>query len=78
MAHLVLETDSPYLAPAPFRGKRNETPYLVHIAERIAQLKNIPIEEVAAITTANASQIFNFHISTPKYLISFPKKLSKT
>jgi len=60
LGHLVLETDSPYLAPAPFRGKRNETPYLIHIAERIAQLKNTSIEQVAAITTANATEIFNF------------------
>ena len=60
LGHLVLETDSPYLAPAPFRGKRNETPYLIHIAERIAQLKNTSIEQVAAITTANAAEIFNF------------------
>ena len=58
--HLVLETDSPYLAPAPYRGKRNETPYLIHIAERIAQLKNTSIEKVAAMTTSNAGEIFNF------------------
>jgi TatD DNase family protein len=60
LGHLVLETDSPYLAPAPFRGKRNETPYLIHIAERIAQLQKTSIEQVAAITTANAAEIFNF------------------
>ena len=60
LGHLVLETDSPYLAPAPFRGKRNETPYLIHIAERIAQLKNTSIEQVAAMTTANAAEVFNF------------------
>lgn len=62
LAHLVLETDSPYLSPVPFRGKRNETPYLVHVAERIAQIKNIPADKVAAITTANAAEIFNFTI----------------
>jgi TatD DNase family protein len=56
--NLVLETDAPYLAPAPFRGKRNEPAYLLKIAERVAMLKNISLEEVAAITTANSTGIF--------------------
>ncbi len=55
---IVLETDSPYLAPAPFRGKRNESAYLVLIAQKIAEIKNCPIEEVAAITSNNAQLVF--------------------
>jgi TatD DNase family protein len=55
---LVLETDAPYLAPVPHRGKRNESAYIPLIAEKIAQLKNISVEEVAEITTRNAIEIF--------------------
>ncbi len=58
LEYLVLETDAPYLAPVPFRGKRNESSYLLYIAAKLAELKNIPIEEVAAVTTANAKKIF--------------------
>jgi TatD DNase family protein len=58
MEHLVLETDAPYLTPVPFRGKRNESSYLKYIAARLAEVKHITIEEVAAITTANAKKIF--------------------
>lgn len=50
---LLVETDSPYLAPVPFRGKRNEPSYIIHTARRIADLRSIPLEEVAAATTAN-------------------------
>jgi TatD DNase family protein len=57
--HLVLETDSPYLAPVPFRGKPNESSYLIHIAQRVADIYNLSVEEVAAITTANSIKIFN-------------------
>lgn len=57
--NIVLETDAPYLAPVPHRGKRNESAYLRLIAEKIALVKNIGIEEVAAITTRNAEKIFN-------------------
>ncbi len=49
--HIVLETDSPYLAPVPKRGKRNESAFLPYIAEKIAEIKNISLEEVAEITT---------------------------
>lgn len=59
LKHLVLETDSPYLAPVPFRGKPNESSYLVHIARRVADIYNVPIEEVAEVTTANSVKIFN-------------------
>ncbi len=58
MHHLVLETDSPYLTPVPFRGKRNESSYLKYIIEKLSAVKNISIEEIAAITTANAEKIF--------------------
>jgi len=58
LKHLVLETDAPYLAPVPHRGKRNDPDYLVLIAQRIAEIKNISIEEVAAITTQNSIDVF--------------------
>ena len=58
LQHIVLETDSPYLTPVPFRGKRNESSYLKFVAAMLAQIKNVRVEEVAAITTANAEKIF--------------------
>ena len=57
--HLVLETDSPYLAPVPKRGKRNESAYLPLVAQRIAEIKSLTLEEVAAATTANALRLFS-------------------
>lgn len=59
MEHFVLETDAPYLAPTPFRGKRNESSYLTYVASRLAEIKGIRIEEVAEITTKNARELFN-------------------
>lgn len=56
--HMVLETDAPYLSPVPYRGKRNESRYLVDIAIKLAEVKQIPLAEVAAITTANAQKLF--------------------
>ena len=56
--HMVLETDSPYLSPVPFRGKRNESSYIKYVAEKLAEVKGVPVEEVARITTANAQKIF--------------------
>ena len=56
--HIVLETDSPYLPPVPKRGKRNESAYIKYIAEKIAEIKNISLEEVAKITSRNAKQLF--------------------
>lgn len=56
--YVVLETDAPYLAPAPHRGKRNESAYTILVAEKIAAAKNISLEEVAAVTTANARKLF--------------------
>lgn len=55
---VVLETDAPYLAPVPYRGKRNESSYLKGIAEKIASLKGMPVEKVAEITTQNAKTLF--------------------
>lgn len=57
--HLVLETDSPYLPPVPYRGKRNESSYLLHIAERLAEVYQISLKEVEEITTKNAKEVFN-------------------
>jgi len=56
--HLVIETDAPYLAPTPYRGKRNESSYIPLIGEKIAAIKNCSVEEVAEITTRNAQIIF--------------------
>lgn len=58
LQHIVLETDAPYLAPVPHRGKKNESSYLFHIAQKIADLQNVSLETVAATTTENARQIF--------------------
>ncbi len=60
LKHLVLETDSPYLAPAPYRGKRNESAYIPLIAAKVAEVKKCSLLEVASITTANAKEIFNW------------------
>ncbi|MEO7307955.1 MAG: TatD family hydrolase [Ferruginibacter sp.] len=58
LRYMVLETDSPYLTPVPFRGKRNESSYLKYIIEKLALIKNVSVEEVASVTTANAEKIF--------------------
>jgi len=58
---IVLETDCPYLAPVPHRGKRNEPAYVKLVAQKIAQLKNISVEELARITTQNARQLFGLN-----------------
>lgn len=60
LGKIVLETDAPYLTPVPFRGKRNESSYLKYVAEKIAQLHQVPFETVAAVTTANAAAIFAY------------------
>ncbi len=56
--HLVLETDSPYLAPVPYRGKRNESAYLPIVAQKLADIKEMKIEEVASVTSANTFELF--------------------
>lgn len=58
LEHLVLETDAPYLAPVPFRGKRNEPSYILEVAKKIAELKNVSMAEVSEITTKNSDFIF--------------------
>jgi TatD DNase family protein len=58
LKHLVLETDAPYLAPMPHRGKRNESSYTKLVAEKLAAIKNCSIEEIAEITTQNAKEVF--------------------
>ena len=55
---LLLETDAPWLSPVPFRGKRNESSHLVEIAAKIAQIKEVAIEEVAETTSMNAERMF--------------------
>ncbi len=59
LKNLVLETDAPYLAPVPFRGKTNHPEYLVLIAKKIAEIKNISLEEVVEVTTQNSIDVFN-------------------
>ncbi len=58
LKNIVLETDSPYLAPVPKRGRRNESSYLIFIAQKIAEIYDVPVEKVAEITTANARNLF--------------------
>ncbi len=58
LSHIVLETDAPYLAPVPYRGKRNESSYIPFIAAKIAEIKGIPVGEVATVTTDNAKKVF--------------------
>lgn len=59
LEHLVLETDAPYLAPVPYRGKENESSYLFHVAQKVADLHEISIEKLAEITTNNSIKVFN-------------------
>ncbi len=56
--HIVLETDSPYLAPLPFRGKRNESGYLIHILDKLSEIYGVDTAQVAAVTTANSKEVF--------------------
>jgi TatD DNase family protein len=58
LKHIVLETDSPYLAPIPFRGKRNESSYLVNILDKLAHIYGLPAKEIASMTTENSKVIF--------------------
>jgi TatD DNase family protein len=59
LQNMVLETDSPYLTPVPYRGKPNESSYLTYIAQKVADLKQVSLEEAATITTENSRKIFN-------------------
>jgi TatD DNase family protein len=56
---MLIETDSPYLAPVPYRGKTNEPALVKHVAEEIARLRGITLEEVGAVTSANFFRLFN-------------------
>ena len=58
LKHIVLETDSPYLTPVPYRGKPNESSYLIYVAQKVADLHQTDIETVAAITTENSKKVF--------------------
>lgn len=58
LKHLVLETDSPYLAPVPFRGKRNESSYLVNVVRKLSEIYDVPQEEIAFVTTENSKAVF--------------------
>jgi len=59
LEHIVLETDSPYLAPIPYRGKRNESSYLINIVAKLGQIYRLSANEIAAITTDNSAKIFS-------------------
>lgn len=56
--HLVLETDSPYMTPKPFRGKRNESAYIKYVAKKLAEIYELPLEQIAKITTENSKRVF--------------------
>jgi TatD DNase family protein len=58
MQWLVLETDAPYLSPVPYRGKTNEPSYMIQVAMKLAEIKNLPLHEIGAITTNNAEKLF--------------------
>lgn len=58
LERILLETDSPYLTPVPFRGKRNESSYIPHIAAKLSEQLGVPLDEIAATTTANAHKLF--------------------
>jgi TatD DNase family protein len=58
LEHIVLETDAPYLAPVPYRGKRNESSYIRHVSEKLARIYGRTEEEIAAVTTENSKAVF--------------------
>ena len=64
---VVLETDAPYLAPVPFRGKRNEPAYLKYVIGKLAEIKKVDREEVAMITTINSEKIFGRKLLAVSY-----------
>lgn len=70
LEHVVLETDSPYLAPTPFRGKRNESAYVTLVAKKLAEIKGVDLAEIARITSENAKKIF---VETAKNALLFGK-----
>ena len=56
--HIVVETDSPYLAPVPFRGKRNESSYITYVIHKLSEIYGLPIKKIASVTTKNAEKVF--------------------
>jgi TatD DNase family protein len=56
--HIVVETDSPYLAPVPFRGKRNESSYITYVIDKLSEIYGLPIKKIASVTTKNAEKVF--------------------
>lgn len=58
LKHIVLETDSPYLSPTPYRGKRNESSYIIMVLEKLSEIYQLPQEKIAKITTANSKEVF--------------------
>ena len=58
LKHIVLETDAPYLAPKPFRGKRNESAYITNVVDKLVDIYNISYEEIAKVTTQNSKEVF--------------------
>ncbi len=59
LKHIVLETDSPYLAPVPYRGKRNESSYIIYVVDKLVDIYGVDFNEIAEITTQNSKDIFN-------------------
>jgi len=59
---LLVETDSPYLAPVPYRGKKNEPAYVVETARKVAELKGLRVEELAETTSLNAARVYRFRL----------------
>jgi TatD DNase family protein len=66
LSSILLETDAPYLAPVPHRGKRNEPSFIIHTAKKVAELKGVSLEEVAQATTQNAKSLFHIEASGSK------------
>lgn len=62
LSALILETDSPYLPPVPFRGKRNESSYLLHIAEKLADIYHVSLAEIGKVTSQSAAELFNYEL----------------
>ena len=58
LERIILETDSPYLSPTPFRGKRNEPAYLLNVASKLAEIYNLPVDKIAEVTSENARRLF--------------------
>lgn len=68
MEHIMIETDAPYMTPVPFRGRRNDSRYVYRIAETIAELKGLPLEDVIRITTENGKRFFGIGVENDNHL----------